>query len=375
LTTIQDLEPGNREAKEAMAAIVSGRSSANVVLGELRSSYRVQVLSDNVCRVTLVGQSVPKGWVPKLAMEYGTKYFLGFMKHELQDQYERGEADVDEELRALFPPPPPLEGLDDEQQSVAQRCLQLEAESVAVTWTPLKRVSPFVSTWANYKPPQLGGRTAVALGKAESEIDCSAHEALAHKFHVTSRVNRRYAKENGDLARVVLDRRTDHDFIWAMVTKLPFPLRPREFVGRNICFKDSTGDLVVVFEPSEAEADYGVKLRAVRAEAFAVLRFTPVRDDRCKVTVVKKVDAAGNIPVFVVNRKIPTSISDCAILREEYQRDNEIDKVQRDVFAGVIEHEEQVYDETEEEFIANVQDKLGGLKEEDFKELESPDHL
>jgi hypothetical protein len=153
LTTIQDLEADNREAKEAMAAIVSGRSSANVVLGELRSSYRVQVLSDNVCRVTLVGQSVPKGWVPKLAIEYATKYLVGFIKHQLQDEYERSGKVVDAELRDVFPPPPLLQHLDDEQSRIAQSCLTLESGSATVEWTPLKSSSPFVSLSMKYTKP------------------------------------------------------------------------------------------------------------------------------------------------------------------------------------------------------------------------------
>jgi hypothetical protein len=82
----------------------------------------------------------------------------------------------------------------------------------------------------------------------------------------------------------------------------------------------------------------------------------------------------GRIPVFVVNRNLHRPLADDKIMREMFQRDDEIDKVERDELAGAIE-QEQVYEEEEEAFIERVEDKLGGLKEEDFKELDSPDHL
>jgi hypothetical protein len=62
-------------------------------------------------------------------------------------------------------------------------------------------------------------------------------------------------------------------------------------------------------------------------------------------------------------------------VRELFQRDDEVDELERDELAGVIEQEPQVYDAEEEGIIERVRKKLGGLKEEDFKELDSPDHL
>ena len=47
---------------------------------------------------------------------------------------------------------------------------------------------------------------------------------------------------------------------------------------------------------------------------------------------------------------------------------------ERGRLAATIRDEPQVYEAAEEQFITHVQDKLGGLKEEGFKELDSPDH-
>jgi hypothetical protein len=122
-------------------------------------------------------------------------------------------------------------------------------------------------------------------------------------------------------------------------------------------------------------ADYGSKMKAVRGEVRGVARFSPISRDRCELTLTSRVDAGGRIPVRVVNSKIPAALADAKILREKVQRDDEVDRVGRDELAGIVEREQQVYAEEEEVFVTSVQNKLGGFKEEDFKELDSPDHL
>jgi hypothetical protein len=72
---------------------------------------------------------------------------------------------------------------------------------------------------------------------------------------------------------------------------------------------------------------------------------------------------------------IPETLSTVSDIREIFERDDEVDRVERDEQAGVIDNVEQVYDAEEVRAIECVRDKLGGLKEEDFKELDSPDHL
>ncbi|GMI52212.1 hypothetical protein TeGR_g2169 [Tetraparma gracilis] len=62
-------------------------------------------------------------------------------------------------------------------------------------------------------------------------------------------------------------------------------------------------------------------------------------------------------------------------MREKFQRDDAVDKMGRDELVSVIDREAQVYDEKEESVVEGAHKKLSVLKEEDFKELGSPDHL
>jgi hypothetical protein len=134
---------------------------------------------------------------------------------------------------------------------------------------------------------------------------------------------------------------------------------------------------VVAFEPPREEivVDYGRRMNAVRGRATGFLRLTPIAGAQCRLELYQQVDAGGRVPVFVVNSKAGQALSPVADMREQFQRDDEVDAVERGRLAATIRDEPQVYEAAEEQFITHIQDKLGGLKEEGFKELNSPDHL
>jgi hypothetical protein len=208
-------------------------------------------------------------------------------------------------------------------------------------------------------------------------LDTPALNAAAWYFSVGSREDMRISLANRDPARVILARLSKHDTTFAAVKKAPFPLHNREFVARQLCFKDNAGRLVVVFEPPREEivVDYGRRMNLVRGRSTGFLRFTPIASGaQCKLELYQQVDAGGRVPVFVVNSKAGQALSPVAEMREQFQRDDEVDELERDRLAATIRDEPQVYEAAEEQFIMRVQGKLGGLKEEGFKELDSPDH-
>jgi hypothetical protein len=111
-------------------------------------------------------------------------------------------------------------------------------------------------------------------------------EAFAYQF-LRGREKTRISKELRDLACFIFKEHTKHDFEWALVKKMPFPLTSREFVGRQMCFKEPTGDLVLVFEalPNSTKVDYGANLKVVRGKSTGVVRFKSINDDtQCEGT-------------------------------------------------------------------------------------------
>ena len=185
----------------------------------------------------------------------------------------------------------------------------------------------------------------------------------------------RLSNENLNPARLLQRANTAHDQDFATIKRMPFPLRNREFVGRQVCATDTNGDLVVAFVPVDDLVDYGMNTRTVRGLTRALMRFTPSGESQCKVTLIMYVDACGVIPTKVIEKSLPQALSGIRELRDEFQRDDEIDQMEWDEHARVMKEQQQVYSEDEDMIVQRIQDKLGAHKDEDFDELESLDHL
>ena len=185
----------------------------------------------------------------------------------------------------------------------------------------------------------------------------------------------RNSSEKGDPARLVQRKTGSNDIVWATIKKMPFPLHNRELVSRQVCCSDVNGDLLFTSVPADEVTDYGTKTKTVRGVILALMRLVPDGLDQCKVTYHMYLDAGGQIPTFVVNAKIPLALGAVGDLRDAFQRDDEIDKLERDELARVIKDEPQTYIAEEDILINEVHVKLGMLEWEHFEELESPDHL
>ncbi|GMI36542.1 hypothetical protein TeGR_g13381, partial [Tetraparma gracilis] len=218
----------------------------------------------------------------------------------------------------------------------------------------------------------------IALGKAKATLDCSAMEALAYHSAVCGREKMRINTEKEDLARFIFKERTKHDFEWASVKKMPFPLTNREFLGRYLSFKEPTGDLVLVFEalPDTTQVDYGANLKVVRGKVTAVCRFKPINDGtQCEVTLVQHGDAGGFVPERVMVAKIPQALSGMAEMRGFFQRDDAIDDAERSELAFIIKAKNEVYTDVENAVVDRVRDQLGEIPDSSFEKIESPDHI
>jgi len=316
----------------------------------------------------------------------------------MQDKFERKGKVVDAEMRSAFPLPPPLAELNDEQKLVVESCRYLESEEGG-EWEPLPSSSPFVDMWCKHTLAKKGERS-IALGKAtagESSaksadlflppppplcshmyvavLDGSARDALASFFAAGAREDLRISSKQRDPARLVQRRAGSNDMIRATIKKMPFPLHNREFVARQVAATDTNGDLLFTSMPVDDVIDYGMSKRTVRGVSRVLLRLTPNGESQCKVTYHMYLDAGGRIPTFVVNAKLPLALGAVGDLREEFQRDDEIDKLKRDQLARVIKDEPQTYTAEEDILVNKMYVKLGMLDWALFEELESPDHF
>ena len=81
-------------------------------------------------------------------------------------------------------------------------------------------------------------------------------------------------------------------------------------------------------ETVDENVDYGRKIRRmVRMTGATLLAFEPLSERSSRFTTVQYLDAGGHIPAWVVNQKLPESLSIAMELREEFARDDEIDEI------------------------------------------------
>jgi hypothetical protein len=259
-------------------------------------------------------------------------------------------------MRDFFPQPLRELRLREDQRKLVGRCRKLETDGNAEgrSWTTLKS-PPLVKFWLQRVPAELGLHRGVGVGKAECVLDTSALNAAARYFLKFSREHKRRSKEQGDVARVFVSRESEHDFMWARIKVLPFPLLSREFVQRQVCCTDASNAIVVASEPprTKTRVDYGTSMNVVRGTIVSFVRFTPAGNEQCKLTLYQRADVAGRVPVFLVNRMAGRLMSPAAAMREQYQRDDEVDEAERRALMTIITGE-QVSAKRTERIEANV---------------------
>jgi len=350
------------------AAIARDSYACKAEASVTRGFLTITPLAPSVSRVTYVVQTplAPLGGRSKLPLTLG-------LVEELRERYERRGRVVDAEIRDAFKEPPVWESLTPAQTAIITSTMRLESDvDDSRPWKSLQSPVPFVSMWMKYTPPAIGSTRAVALGKAHATIDAGALPTLAIWMAFMNRGNAKKATEEGDPARLMLNDEDCHDNSFATIKAMPFPLQMREFVGRQLCVTEANGDLLLAVVPIDDVVDYGMKTWAVRGTSQCFLRLTSVGDKLCEVTYYTRIDAGGHLPTWVINSKLPLSLSGIGDLREDFQRDDEVDALARAARTGTF-NSPQVYEPEEDEMIDRVRGKLGDIKTEDFEEIESPD--
>jgi hypothetical protein len=351
------------------------KDAVAAVRGSSRGIWRIEPRAPGVCRVSLVSQGTVGGSIPLIFMKVHITKNIG-ITNRIRKKYERNSKEVDAELRAVFPIPPPLGQLSADQATVMDSGLALEADADAGDSKDLQSPSPLVDMSMAYTPP-LKGERSIALGNAKVLVDAQARQIVAWYFEYCSRTRTVASAEKGDPARIVVRRFSPHDAMFATVKCFPFPLSKREFVFRVIAAQDDSGTFIVASSSTSRQhvVDYGTDFKAVRGFTTALLKVKPVGPNSCECVLLQKLDAGGALPAAVVNRKVPSQLGVLSDLRLAFQRDEEIDAAERARLARTIEHELQNYAAEERALLERVESSLGALKKADLVELDSPDPL
>jgi len=277
---------------------------------------------------------------------------------------------------AIHSPPPrvPPVSLKASRNTVMATARGVLSNSMTA-WEPIPSASPQITMSSLFTPPKNGERP-IALGKAVAKIDCSALSALAWFHSVLGRERmKRSVEDSSVFFREISVVRSQHDQTHVLAVKLPFPLYRREFVSRMVCATDPNGDLLLAAMPVHDDVDYGTNhvLRVVRAAGELYARFSKRGANQCEVTLYVRGDAGGNIPAVVMLNKMRSVLELAEHLRSAFERDEQIDRGERDELAGVIDHETQTYSADETAHMRRSRVKLGRIGDNMFDSEDSED--
>ncbi|GMH72175.1 hypothetical protein TrLO_g7138 [Triparma laevis f. longispina] len=329
-----------------------------MVKATTKGVYIVKELTKNTCECTRVQQVDFKisSALPASVLDLIVKKQLG-RANEMQEKFRRNGKEVDKErVAALAGEMIERRGkpLMADQMPVFESCEEILGDGGGEGWKALESTSQDVEMSMKYFPPKKGERS-IGTGKVVGVVDCSAEEVAAWVMDVCSNKGmRRNVKEGGDLARLELREKTRvNERTFATVKKMPFILNNREFVLR-IIWKSEEGKVLVALESVDDEFDYGVKLKKTRGFTRGLWQIEdlPVRGGakQCRVTYVLKLDAGGNIPTWVMDKKMPLALSVVQEAIDEFRQDEKVDAVELEEKATLMRGrwEDEVYSDEEE---------------------------
>ena len=125
-------------------------------------------------------------------------------------------------------------------------------------WKDLESPYAGVEMWINYKQKARGERS-IALGKAESAVDCTAEEACSWCFEYCSEERMAVDRKERNPARLEIREGGSkvNEKLVATVKSMPFPLNNLEFVAKLILRNNDDGSVSVAVVPTDSVIDYG----------------------------------------------------------------------------------------------------------------------
>ena len=252
-------------------------------MAKTRGIYELVELSENVTKLTMIRQNVYEGAIPNDLLEEITHAKIVNVK-DLHAKYARCGKVVDVEVRtAIAERMRNWKGeLTEDQKEIFRKCERL---SEGEAWKDMKSPASDVKMSIQFHQQEKGERS-IATGRAEGIADCTAEEACAWLYNFCSNDRMDSSREEGNPAHIEVSEglHSENMGTFAMVKKMPFIFRDREFVIRYIWRVDRKKSRAsVAIWPASDAVDYGGKQRkSVRAVAKGLFVATNIVDGTMK---------------------------------------------------------------------------------------------
>ncbi|GMI58993.1 hypothetical protein ScalyP_jg11017 [Parmales sp. scaly parma] len=360
----------------SVSGSLSGKRKKKFVSLKVTGVWTFRRLAENVCEVSYVCKLVDKGNIPAAIMNAQVGKALKPV-FSISRFYDRKGGDVDEELREQFVFSMNSDS-DSDHRQFADGEMSLVDANANTGWEEMKDSNAFVKL---SKKQIKGERTT--WGKAVSTIDSPAEEVLAWFWDSLSndRLEATLDLKNNP-NKIIGGNDSNNHRVFSSIKQMPYPLWPRLFVYESAWTKLSDNEFVYVWRPVGADKykhdDLGVGASTVRAESRGYVTIKRLGDYSCLVTYVQFVDLKVPFGAKYTKSLHHSSLSDIFSLRKTFNRDDEIDKIDRNKLVSAMIHSnrgqhDEIYTDAENSVFKRVETKLGSIKESSFKSLASPD--
>jgi len=186
---------------------------------------------------------------------------------------------------------------------------------------------------------RLNIKNAIGIGTCTGIVQASPEELLAYSFLSTTHEARKaHIAANGPdsskypnkTIRVV----NDHHQIFYSCRKLPPPMKPREWLTRNI-FQRVDADTIKYFSTSiHDDPDLPPSFtkttlhNAIRGEISVIHEYKRLPHNQTRFTLRLKVDIKGSIPQKIANMGMSSALDSVYRAYKYFQRDEEIDELE-----------------------------------------------
>jgi len=217
-------------------------------------------------------------------------------------------------------------------------------------------------------------------------IALSQKQVLAYLWDYCSNERMSATKNLQKNPREIVKSIAQNHKVISSIKGLPWPLRPRQFIGVNVLMKQPDGSYISAWRPPMMDefsdnrlTDIGSnkQRQLVRGETrgYSIIKKIPGKVDSCVANYVSQIDAKGNIPVQIMNKSIARSLGPIFQVHEKFSRDDEVDKMERLKLMDIMRssYQDEVYDIDQTAMIDTARSRMTAVPNDSFRPLESPD--
>ncbi|GMH81209.1 hypothetical protein TL16_g08858 [Triparma laevis f. inornata] len=286
------------------------------------------------CKVTLTqffdaGGSLPRWLITKKMPE------ILSVVVSMQDLFNR-DAEVDEAVRLEYAAL--IEGYEGEyskeEEAMVERGVSFREK---VTDSVRYKELP-VDSFLVAKSVHVDNESLVA-GSAHTVIDGSLENVAAYEYLKMSRGQLKVWGKKGGLEKFT-KRINDHSQYYVQARDLKVPgLTVREWRTKVVWKRLEEDTIVVVYEDTnDLDEELGQKnLRGTATTIFTMERLAPMgKIPQTLVKMTTRVDVAGSVPSFVMNRLAKAFTRNLSKIREDFDRSKEFDRENRAIFVQAV---------------------------------------